>query len=290
MGLFEPENMLLSDEEFIRKNSRELSPLNTPKKSLPNSSNQKLTGIRCILFDIYGTLLISKAGDTPSENSDVFHEILKFTHSPNTPFEEFTKLIHESHAKSHSEGIDYPEVNIIEIWSTFFQTIGSRKLTANEIQRIALAYELKANPTWPMPYSSEMLEYLKRTDLTLGIISNAQFYTAPIIESLFGNKLHHLGFSTDLCSFSYERGRAKPYMKLFEDCRLTLKLKGISAEEVLYIGNDLLKDVHTASRAGFKTALFCGDDQSLRLHQGKNLRTPDTVLYNFNDLIEILQK
>jgi putative hydrolase of the HAD superfamily len=41
--------------------------------------------------------------------------------------------------------------------------------------------------------------------------------------------------------------------------------KGVSPASVLYIGNDMLNDIYPARQTGFKTALFAGDERSLRL-------------------------
>ncbi len=42
---------------------------------------------------------------------------------------------------------------------------------------------------------------------------------------------------------------------------------GYLPEQVLYVGNDMLKDIVPANSVGFKTGLFAGDQRSLRLGQ-----------------------
>ena len=42
---------------------------------------------------------------------------------------------------------------------------------------------------------------------------------------------------------------------------------GVAPGEVLYVGNDMLNDVYAAGQVGFRTALFAGDQRSLRMRQ-----------------------
>ena len=57
--------------------------------------------------------------------------------------------------------------------------------------------------------------------------------------------------------------------------------------EVLYIGNDMLKDVYPAHEVGMKTALFAGDKRSLKWRREdercKNLE-PDLVITQLSQL------
>ena len=67
--------------------------------------------------------------------------------------------------------------------------------------------------------------------------------------------------------------------------------QGISAEQVLYVGNDLLNDVMAAASVGFRTALFAGDQRSLRWRSG-DARVegiqPDVVITHLPQLLDCL--
>ena len=54
---------------------------------------------------------------------------------------------------------------------------------------------------------------------------------------------------------------------------------GILGKETLYVGNDMLNDIKTASLSGFRTVLFAGDRRSLRLRKDicQDI-VPDTVI------------
>ena len=138
---------------------------------------------------------------------------------------------------------------------------------AVDLRRLAVEYEIRANPCWPMPHLRECLESLRHRGLLLGIISNAQFYTRELFDALLDATPEARGFDPDLQFYSYQHGRAKPGTALHELAVEALRQKRIGCHEVLFVGNDMLNDVLPASRVGFRTALFAGDARSLRRRQ-----------------------
>ena len=118
--------------------------------------------------------------------------------------------------------------------------------------------------------------------LVLGIVSNAQFYTPITLSALCGESLVDLGFNPGFCAWSFAQLAAKPSVSIYESVLDPLwQSAGIRPSETLYVGNDMLKDVWAAAQAGCKTALFAGDERSLRLRRDDQ-RTrhlcPDLVL------------
>lgn len=198
---------------------------------------------RAVLFDIYGTLLASTAGELHPDPG-------------------LRDLITQAHAASPHP---FPEIDIREIHAAIHPG-----LEAEEIEALALAHERNANPVAPMPGAAETLRQLAAKGIPLGLISNAQFYTVPILEQTLGYSLTALGIDPDLCCFSYLERRAKPDPYLFEILRDKLAKRGIPAAGVLYIGNDVRNDIDPARATGFHTALFAGDPHSLRL-RGRSL-------------------
>jgi putative hydrolase of the HAD superfamily len=66
---------------------------------------------------------------------------------------------------------------------------------------------------------------------------------------------------------------------------------GIYADEILFIGNDMFRDIYPAQMAGFKTALFAGDTKSLRLRQERSeLKkiTPDFIVTDLRQILNII--
>ena len=75
---------------------------------------------------------------------------------------------------------------------------------------------------------------------------------------------------------------------MFQVAADRLKNRDIPAHAALHIGNDMLTDIYPSKKAGFKTALFAGDNRSLRLRKSdpkcSNL-SADLVV---TDLIQIV--
>jgi len=261
-------------EEIIRAHCLPREPL--PAGVAPVL--RPLGGVRAVLFDIYGTLLISASGDIAGPDAatraaavhEAFAAVNLAGEIPATAAAAALVLtIQEFHDRSRAAGIEYPEVDILEVWKQTLGRLASTVFGAPAVARIdmarlALEYEVRANPVWPMPGLRECLDALCFQGLRLGIISNAQGFTRELFPALLGQTLEELGFEAGLQWYSYRYGRAKPDVWLFEQARAAFFRRGLAPAEVLCVGNDLLNDVAPAGRVGFRTALFAGDARSCR--------------------------
>jgi putative hydrolase of the HAD superfamily len=166
--------------------------------------------------------------------------------------------------------VAYPEVDALAIWRETFDRLGAAAAVQEKaaLRRFSLEYELRANPIWPMPHCRETLAAIRDAGLPLGIVSNAQFYTPISLAAVLDASLSELGFQEELCFYSFEHGQAKPGTFLYELAAQAFDRRGIAPAEILYVGNDLLKDAWPASQVGFRTALFAGDARSLRKREG----------------------
>jgi putative hydrolase of the HAD superfamily len=267
-----------------------------------------LEGIRSVLFDIYGTLLVSLQGESPGgsgrlERDSMVAALLGSGLMPpdqehaNSIGEVAVRWLHESVAAVHeaqvAAGIGTPEVEIRLLWSGVVERLFSegmiRRHTVSDVELAGLAvrYEALINPCWPMPGVREVLARLHASGILLGIISNSQFYTRDLLTVLLGDSLDDLGFHPDLEHYSFEYGEAKPGRRMFAAARQMLLVHGISADQVLYVGNDMLNDVLPANGEGFRTALFAGDARSLRLRTDDPRTSglsPDLIITCLSDL------
>jgi len=234
-----------------------MSPL-VPQTTGMEPKLPHLAGIKAVVFDLYGTLLISAAGGASHEAGAAPEDLPGFE-------ETFWESVRMHQGRRRSAGVEYPEVEIREVWSDLLARYGKPVASPAEIEALALRHECRVNPVWPMPNAVGILKTLRDRGCLLGIISNAQFYTLPVMEGLFGADLDGLGFHPRLRVFSFEIGEGKPSPRLFSLLRDGAADLGVSAPEILYLGNDFHKDVIPARDAGFRTALFAGDARSLRL-------------------------
>ncbi len=292
-------------EDIIRQNCPPMAPLPTEVKAKLN----KLTDVKAVLFDVYGTLFVSGSGDVGTAAAKDTAEALtqalivsgfegKLEQAGLIGKDMLKAEIQEWHKAGHEAGVDYPEVEISKVWEKIIGTLcNAETLTTvapelDMIRRLALEYECRVNPVYPMPGSLETIRRIKNSGRTLGIVSNASFYTPFLFNAFFDQSVEECGFDPDCCIWSFKELKAKPSTALFPKAGKFLKENhGIDLSETVYVGNDMLNDVYCAQMAGCKTVLFAGDQRSLRLRE-KDERclaiAPDAVITSLSQLMEIL--
>jgi len=299
---------------FIRKFLLETSEM-TPAPTLIEPLYRRDSAIRAVVFDIYGTLLISASGDI--DESDITAENLKEAldaadiklsgnlENPQQFLSDmliaFRDAIIGFHQAERSEDMPYPEVDILEIWEKIILDQRDRNnLYLNGhlcIKCFTFVFEVLCNRIYPMPGMHEVIHMLTEKAFPMGIVSNAQFYTPVILNFFMHDKVSEIEevipFDPDLTVFSYQHQRSKPDLYLFKLVKgQLLKKYDIQADEILFVGNDMFRDIYPAAIIGFKTALFAGDAKSLRLRtdkpEVKNI-TPDYVITELLQILKIVE-
>jgi len=283
--------------DIIRRHVQPLSPIPTGVEP----RLQTLPGIRAVLFDVYGTLLISGVGEVGTVAAPPAQALadacrtqgLHVGENADGCVELFVETIEQFHAEARAAGIEHPEVDIVAVWRRLVSEYRRRGWISGDgdvqYEQLALEYEMRANPVWAMPDAEHCLARLAARTMALGIVSNAQFFTPQLFPSLLGAEISELGFSPELCVFSFQHGRAKPGTYLFERVAESLGERNIRPDEALYVGNDTRNDVMPAGRVGMKTALFAGDDRSLRLRAGDSQvqgAAPDLIVTELAQVVE----
>jgi putative hydrolase of the HAD superfamily len=295
------------DSPSLVQRIRALSHPLRPQPTGVSPRLSRLEGLRAVLFDVYGTLLISASGDIAAgqgkSSAGAFRAALAQaglrvgTDDAVDGAELMVQAIHKAHVTRREEGIEYPEVDMLEIWRQVLdalppEVLAGAGVSEEQIQRLAVEYECRVNPVWPMPGLKETLAALREQGVILGIVSNAQFYTPLLFEALLQATPEALGFAPTFCAWSYQVLEAKPSPQLFQRVLWALEAEqGIPAAHTLYVGNDRLKDIWPATQLGCKTALFAGDQRSLRLREQDNRCgsvTPSLVLTELRQLTEIV--
>ncbi len=278
----------MTDRDAIcERQIRPLAPI--PTGVAPDLSKKQR--FSAILFDVYGTLLISGAGDigldqNPTESIGRVRNLLQRSGIGLTTdhlADALNLAIERTHAIAHRQGIDYPEVNIVHVWQ---QVLGIDEMS--RVKDFALEYELIVNPVYPMPGLEDLLLACQTRKIPMGIISNAQFYTVYVLERFLGATLERRGLDQRLSFFSWIERHAKPSTFMFNQAKAVLLEMGIPAASVLYVGNDMRNDILPATAVGFKTAFFAGDRRSLRQRETddccRNL-SPDLIVTDLRQLI-----
>jgi putative hydrolase of the HAD superfamily len=286
----------------LRRHARPLTPISTGRH--PRLS--PLRGIRVLLFDVYGTLFLSASGEISSSEaksrSQALGDALEAMGIPvdrNTAKQaaaELVEAISASHRRLKNRKIEYPEVDIRNMLAEVLAHLDARRSGPGRRDRafreaLAVEYECRSNPAWPMPGLAPTLRRLKDRQLSLGIVSNAQFFTPLLFPALLGQSLESLGFDEDLCVWSYRLLEAKPSGRLFQRILDTLSRRGIGPQEVLHVGNDRLNDIWPAAGVGMRTALFAGDSRSFRPRKGDSRLDEvreDILLTDLSQLTEVV--
>lgn len=267
-----------------------------PMSPIPTGMVEKGTlhkPVKCLLCDLYGTLVISASGDIGTSGREIHRMsalkqlLSSYGLAPAVErlLDNLQDTITRLHSKKRASGIEHPEIRIEEaLQQTLPELQGAR------VKPFVVEMELILNPVWSMPHARELLSACRSRGILLGIISNAQFYTNPFFKELFGADWSDLGFDPSLVVLSYQYGRGKPDPYLFETARKKLDEYGITGRQTAFIGNDMQKDVVPACRVGFQTILFAGDQRSLRLRENEpsldRSVVPDLVV---TDLLQLIQ-
>lgn len=295
--------------ELIERIRNLMEPL-TPISINHATKLQKLAGIKCVAFDFYGTMFISGVGDIgidedqKEESESIFREsitraglTIENQAAGRAGLQILKQTLNHYLKQAKEQGIANPEPEIREVWADTLTELTNRSLISGEVKRstvvkFAIEFEFRVNAVWPVPNLADVLDKLKNMGIRLAIISNSQFYTPLAFEAAIGKSPESFGFDPDLLVWSFECKRKKPDIKFYEQFVERIQQKNLDPTEVLYVGNDIHKDIQPAKKLGIRTALFVGDSRSIR-HEEAELEEltfpPDLIIDDLSQIIECLQ-
>lgn len=284
----------------IQRLSHPIEPVSTQMEPML----VEMPELKAVVFDVYGTMIISGSGDISLASTgererpmrEAFSALgLRLDSKASDLVELFHEVIRAHQYDREEEGIEFPEVDIRYVWQDYVTELYERHWLESlppeeKLDSLAIEYECRVNPVWPMPELLWTLEALEARNLVLGIVSNAQFFTPLFFPALVGASLQELQFSQSCSVWSYQLREGKPSVELYAVLADNLARKEIAPEEALFVGNDMRNDIWPAAEVGLRTALYAGDQRSLRLRVddprfGKV--QPDCILTSLPDLLEI---
>ena len=175
---------------------------------------------------------------------------------------------------------EHPEFDAVGIWRriiTEHQTAFTRALPAAKRKQMPLflaemSRGISRRRLGLYPYAREVLDAL-RGRYPLALVTDAQTAHAR-------GELHRVGllgyFDPIIVSGDY--GYRKPDRRLFQ---FALDGMNVAAENALYVGNDMYRDIFGAREAGLRTMMFDSD-------QGKKAYRDCVPDYTISDLRELL--
>jgi len=251
--------------------------------------------VKVVLFDVYGTLVKPLIGDLDAQlrnkmSVSSFQETLRRFGLPEDLGEVLYKSFYAKVAEVHEElkniGIGRPEVLIEHIWISILAENGIR-VSVEEARSLSIYREMKANPVAAFSGVTECLEKLSNSGVGLGLVSNSQFYTLPILGKVLRIDPGKI-FNSAMMFMSYRLGFAKPDPHFFLLARTALAIEGIKPEEAVVVGNDWTNDVEAARKFGFQTIYFCGEGQN-NIHERIETGTGCAVAYNYKQVEGLLR-
>lgn len=253
---------------------------------------------RVVLWDVYGTLLISTVGDleqrlAKKESPEPYFDALQkagfnIAHPAGNPAEVFHQLIAEDHERSKSRGLHQPEVVIEDIWQRLIERIlPGQWATPLQARFISVYFELNTNPSCLREEAGEIIEELHRLGYAQGILSNAQFYTGVILRHALGEGIWSL-LHPELLFWSYQMGVAKPDPAPFSRARAMLKRKAVPSSHVIMIGDNYANDIIPAKQWGWRTIQLTASGNSPACPSADS-QSADYHCESLNQVYEVLK-
>lgn len=279
---------------------------------------------KVILWDVYGTLVTSRAGDLQTmkaradelrialdkviANFDLEEPLCRYVPDKlpsHALYDWYIAGIEAAHDHKRARGIEFPEIRVEEIWLSILETLGTQGLHEPLLKRspisyareVALYFEHVANARQLYPEVCDTLLALHRRHVRQGIISNAQFYTRIQLNEMLREQSDgkiasmHAVFDETLVFFSCDFGVAKPDLGMSKHARNVLRVEGITPDQCLCVGNDMLQDIWCAKQCGFGAALFAGDENSVRWRRDDPrcaTLEPDAVIRSHTEVMQFV--
>jgi putative hydrolase of the HAD superfamily len=239
--------------------------------------------IRAVAFDVNGTLVRIL---TDEGMEQIFRSAAHFLTYQGIDLhrhqvrELYFETLREQHRTSPEE---HPEFDAVGAWRSIIDghlTDFTRTLPAGKLEQMPLflaemSRGISRRRLGLYPHVREVLDVL-RERYRLALVTDAQ-------SAYTRGELHKVGLLDyfDPIVISGDHGYRKPDRRLFQ---FALDGMGVAAENALYVGNDMHRDIFGAREAGMPTVIFeSGQGTSAYLDC-----VPDYRITDFRDLLKIL--
>ena len=239
--------------------------------------------IRAVAFDANGTLIRIQTEDGDEQ---IFRSVAHFLTYQGIGLHRdqvrdlYFQIMKDQLRASPEE---FPEFDAVGIWRSIIDghmTDFTRALPAGKLQQMPLflaemSRGISRRRLGLYPHVREVLDILRKR-YPLAVITDAQSTSAR-------GELHKVGLLGyfDPVIVSGDHGYRKPDRRLFQ---LALDGMAVAAENALYVGNDMYRDIYGAREAGLTTVMF-DSDQGEKIYRDCR---PDYTITDFRELLEIL--
>ena len=235
--------------------------------------------IKAILFDLYGTLIDI---ETDESMEKIYRGISRFLiyQGINLHWQNLRDLYYgilQEQRQASSE--QHPEIDVEAIWDTLLarQDLASKSKRRDLKVYLAQLYRgLSLKRLRRFPHVKRVLNTL-RLSYRMAIVSDAQ---ACFARAEIGTA--KLGATFDPVIISAEYGFRKPDPRMI---RLALDQLRLTPGEVIFVGNDMYRDIYCAQQLGIKTVFFASTSGDPSYNQ----IVPDYRITRFKDLLPAVE-
>ena len=282
---------------------------------------KRLRKVRCVLWNVYGTLLALPGGELYFEHPqkllmDValdktvqeFKMWGSMTRKPGQPGDYLGQIyelvLGEQRVAAGGAGEKYPEVCSERVWEAIIKKLFQKDYkfdtnfygALNEFSRkVAYFFHASLQGTACYPGAAQALRAVAGAGLLPGLLADGQcFTTVQLQRGLAAQdetaKLDEL-VPEGLRFLSCDVRARKPSERLYRSALQALAASGIGPGEVLHVGSRVQQDVIPARRLGMRTALFAGDRGSLQAtpeQLGERASRPSVLLTELSQIAEVV--
>ena len=232
--------------------------------------------IKGILFDLYGTLIDIETDESLEEIYRAIAHYLTYQGVYLHRWEVRDRYYQIMKQQKEESGEEYPEIDVEGIWNTFLEQEGIKAAPARrDLVRILVHFYrgISRKRLQLYPDVKRVLDDLQ-PHYRMALISDAQpSYALPEIKAV------GLDGYFDPIIISAYYGFRKPDRRLIEK---SLDIMKLIPAEVIYVGNDMYRDIYGASRLGLKTIII---DSNQGVKSYENV-IPDYFAPRFEDILK----
>lgn len=240
--------------------------------------------VQGIIFDINGTLTDIHTNERHDDIYRVISNLLSYQGillAPDAVNELYFQILKKQRAASAERHPEFDAVAIFREIITRHATGFTRRLAMDKLEQLPLflAETFRAASRFRLQLYHGVEDTIKQlaSRYRLAAISDGQkAYAIP--------ELNAVGLSGyfESVTVSGDLGYRKPDNRMFERALATMK---IAPAEVLFVGNDMYRDISGAKAAGMKTVFFQSNQGT---HEKEGVE-PDYIIYQFPELLNAVR-
>jgi len=232
--------------------------------------------IKGLLFDLYGTVVDIETDEGMEEIYRGIAHYLTYRGIDLHRWEVRDRYYRIMKKQKDGSPEEYPEIDVLAIWNALLLQEGVKEPAARQELSLILAHLYRAISRKRLqlyPGVKEVLDAL-RSAYRMAILSDAQpCFALPEMRAV------GLEGYFDPVVISVDCGFRKPDRRIFGRA---LEAMNLGPEEVIFVGNDMYRDIYGASRLGIRT-IFVDSNQGDKTHEKAK---PDYIAYRFEQVLE----